>query len=1111
MHREISHTDPAFESKSNAPLYLTTGVLALLMVLDLAPRFAAWLGVPGLAPWSPELGGYRYAFFAAILGSVRVVLGAVESLLEGKMGADLALAIACMAALLINEPLVAAEVVFIGLIGECLEAFTFDRTRLALHRIVEVFPVRCWKLVEGQETRVLTRDLQVGDRIVVKPGAKVPVDGVIVDGRSAVDLSALTGESLPVDKNVGDEILAGSLNQFGSLTIEAKKVAEQTVAGKVIEMTSRALKDKANLERTADVLSRWFLPLVLGLAAITFIASLAYFGTTWFRPSGIRMNLRQAVGLSLYPTLSVLVVACPCALILATPAAIIAALGRLAGTGILIKSGAALEKLAKVGAIAFDKTGTITEGKLEIGSLYPLLGTSADDLLRWAASAEQASEHPLAQVVVREAKKRNLTLASLRDFSALPGAGVEARTESETLLVGNRRLLEERGIALSSEAEEVLKSLDQDGQTPLLVVRNQSIVGILGARDRVRPELAGLLEDLGKLDIHPIVLLTGDRESVARAVTKDLPFSQIHAELMPSQKAEWIEKLRAKQNPPESDPGPNALVDPDRAFSYVAMIGDGINDAPALAKADVGIAIGSTGTDIAAEAGEIVLMGDPLRPLPLLIRLSRATVDIIKQNIYVFAFGVNIVGVVLTAWLWPWITPEGWFEQSPLAAVLYHQIGSFAVLLNSMRLLWFERPATNRAWTRVRQGLQDVDLWINRWSDWHEITHWFAEHTRTVVGIVALLMLLGFFVAGFTVIQANEVGVVKRFGQAVEDLPPGWHWRWPWPIEETVRVSQQIRTLEIGYREIAAKPNPQESLTWSTAHRRENRIGDEAMMITGDGNLVDLLVTIRYTISDPRTYLFEVKDPDDFLRSSAESVMRGMVASRPFNELLTLHRQGFQEEVAKRLTMRCHEFHPGGMGIRIEGVSVFDLHPPEAVVEAYYRVAQEMERRDQQVNLAQREAIRRLKDADAEKTKAISSAKAGYQEKVKQAEGEAMQFQARWEGRSKVGTEELWEFALSAAEEALRGEPVAEVEKRWQQRKREQELARRTLTDFHWYWNAIRNALAGREMLLVDTDQLKGQRNLLVADPELFRAPAPMILPGAASPRPPFRRPDDEP
>src|SRR5262245_10290118 len=320
MHREISHTDSAFQQERNVSLYLLTALLGLLIGLDLLPKFAGWLGIAGLRNWPREYFGYSPALIAAIIGGARILYTSVQGLMEGRIGADLALAIAAIAAILINEPLVAAEVVFIGMVGECLESFTFERTQRAIRKIVEVFPRRCWLLKDGQEVRVLTTELQPGDKVVVKPGARIPVDGLVLDGRSAVDVSALTGESLPIDKGPGDEVLAGSLNQFGALTIEAQRVAEKTVAGRVIELTARALKDKAPLERTADRLARYFLPVVLSLSTVTFLVGIL------INRDGGQRTLFEAARLSIDPPLALLVVACPCALILATPAAVVAAL-----------------------------------------------------------------------------------------------------------------------------------------------------------------------------------------------------------------------------------------------------------------------------------------------------------------------------------------------------------------------------------------------------------------------------------------------------------------------------------------------------------------------------------------------------------------------------------------------------------------------------------------------------------------------------------------------------------------------------------------------------------------------------------------------------------------
>ena len=586
-----------------------------------------------------------------------VLYGSLESLFEGKLGADLALAIACVAAILIGEPLVAAEVVLIGLIGECLESFTFARTQNAIRKLAELFPIRCWLLHGGQEVRVLVADVQVGDVVVVKPGAKVPVDGVVRDGRSAVDVSALTGESLPADKGPADEVLAGSVNQFGALTIVATRVREQTVAGRVLELTSKALKEKAPIERQADRLARWFLPAVLTLAALTFLANVVWYAGP-FRAEATRLGFAAATRLAVYPALAVLVVACPCALILATPAAVIAALGRLAGTGVLLKSGAALERLAGVTAFAFDKTGTLTEGKLELGGVLSVdPSISADELLTLAATAEQGSEHPLARLILQEAIRRNLPLDAVEEFAAHPGAGVRVRSAGRTLLVGTRRLLEEQGVTALRKPWLSWTSSTPTGKRRSWSRTDGQVLGAIGARDRIRPEAFGVLTELRACGITQISLLTGDRAAVARKVAAELGIDAVHAQLLPADKAAAVGGRQSAAGCGE----PSALPPADRQLP-TAFVGDGINDAPALARAAVGIAVGG-GADIAAEAGDIVLMGDPLRPLPLLLRLSRRTVEIIRQNIVIFAFGVNFVGIVLTGWLWPLFarSPE-WYE-----------------------------------------------------------------------------------------------------------------------------------------------------------------------------------------------------------------------------------------------------------------------------------------------------------------------------------------------------------------------------------------------------------------------------------------------------------------
>jgi P-type Cu+ transporter len=1127
MHREISHADEAFASESRLSLYLLTALLGLLIAADLWPLAATWLAGWGLSlpTWSNEVAGYRIALLAAVLGGARVLYGSLDSLLQGKVGADLALAIACVAAILVGEPLVAAEIVFIGMLGECLENLTFERTKKAVRRLAEVCPRRCWRVRDGREERVLTSQLAPGDRVVVKPGGRVPADGVVLEGRSAVDVSALTGESLPVDKGPGDEVLAGSLNQFGALTIEARRVAEQTVVGRVIEMTARALKDKAPLERTADRLARYFLPAVLGLALLTFLAGLVLHGAGWFRPlDSPRLTLDQAARLAIYPALSVLVVACPCALILATPAAVIAALGRLAGTGVLIKGGSALERLAGVDSFVFDKTGTLTEGRLELGEVVPVEGIPPADVLRAAAVAEQRSEHPLARLIVQEALSRGLALEPVEEFQAFPGSGVTARSASGRLLVGNRRLLEEQGVSLPPGAGALLERLDASGQSALLVCRDGVLLGAVGARDRVRPEAEAVLEELRRLGVAHVAMLTGDREAAARAVAEKLRLPEYHAELLPQQKAEFVAGWQAEGR-------------------KVAVVGDGINDAPALARADVGLAVGGSGADVAAEAGDVVLMiasptasiarpavPDPaippeattteptsptqppnhpttqppvgaLRSLPLLLRLSRETVRIVRQNILIFAFGVNAAGILLTAWLWPLLAPAGWYETGPVAAVLYHQLGSLAVLLNSMRLLWFERAGQAAAPGRWPARLRALNDWLDRRFDLDEGLHWLSHHWRTALAALAVLFGVGVALSGLTVVGPDEVAVVRRFGRPLpEDLGPGLHWRWPWFVESVTKVKPaRVYTVEIGFRSVGGGSGAS-ARGWSTVHGGDGvlREPDEAVMITGDGNLLEVQGSVRYTIARPRVYLFEVADAPAVLRDLAESVLRETVAARSMADLLTAQRGAFQKEVLRRLEDRCAAYSPPGLGVRVEGVALHDLHPPLEVVQSYDEVTRAMQGRDERVNRAEAERTRLVKSQQAKSAQLVRQAEAEAYEKVQLALARQDEFLARYRARSQLPPAEEWALVRDAVLMGLGGKSSAEVEKECRRRRGEAKARQEALADFRLYWTQLGGALAGRPKVLID-GKVPARRHLWMLPFQPL--PPPSAMPERAPPR----------
>lgn len=1082
MHREISHTDDPFRTESPLGLYLLTAIIGGLLAADLWPLLAGGLRTQGIETysWPREFYGFRYALIAAVIGGARILYGSLEALFEGRVGADLALAIATLAAILIKEPLVAAEVVFIGLAGECLEAFTFARTQNALGKLAALFPKRCWVLRDGVEVRTFTSDVILGDRVVVKPGGHIPIDGVVIDGRSAVDTSALTGESLPADKGPGDEVLAGCVVQNGTLTIEARKVAKQTVAGQVIELTAQALKDKAPLERYADRLARYFLPAVLALALLTFAGNVFIQLNSTPVPGTSKPSLRAAANAAVYPALAVLVVACPCALILATPAAVIAALGRLAGTGVLIKGGSALERLADVTAFAFDKTGTLTEGKLELGDVVPI-GATSEELLTIAAAAEQGSEHPLARVILAAAQNRGLTLPGIADFRAHPGGGVSATVGGAAVLVGNQRLFEEAGISVSPEARVALERLDTAGETSLLVAKDGVVLGAIGARDKVRPEAAEVLAELRALGIARVALLTGDREAVARSVADQVPFTDVHAGLLPNQKAEIV----------AGGPAPSAT----------AFVGDGINDAPALARARVGIAIGS-GTDIAAEAGDIVLMGEPLKPLPLLVRLSRETVRIIRQNIIVFGFAVNLIGVVLTGWLWPLFatSPEA-YQQAPLVGVLYHQLGSLLVLLNSMRLLAFERTATTGALARVRGAAKAVDGWIERFS-LDELLHRLTHRWKSISAGLAIIALFAWLSTSFAIVAAGEVGIVQRFGRATSDLEPGLHLRWPWPIESVARIRPgEVRTVEVGFRSLpedrrarrAIQPNG--GNTWTSGHSDGvARLTDEAVMITGDGDLVELLATIRYHVAEPRKFLFGVADTDSMLRSTAEAVLRELVAGRRFQEMLTTRRADLERDALGRLRRRIHALAEGGIGVALDGFTLHDLHPPPEVVNSYHAVAQAIQERDRVINEAEAESLRLKRRAEEEADRVLRRAAAEAHTRRESAKADRDAFLAWHAVRNALAPDEEAMLAAERDRRVKAGESIAAVEKE-QSALRERTLTdRRLLIEQRLTMQAVVDVLKSRDKVMVDAPDVPGRRHLFLVDPDLLRMPS-LVVP----------------
>jgi Cu+-exporting ATPase len=544
---------------------------------------------------------------------------------------------------------VAAAIVTLILLGNLLQARATARTRGAIKALIGLSPRTARVERDGHETDVPIEDVRVGDLVLVRPGEKVPVDGVVEDGSSSVDESMLTGEPLPVTKGSGDTVIGATLNTTGAFRFRATRVGADTVLQQIVRLVQRAQGSKAPIQRLADRISGVFVPVVLCLAVVTFVV--------WFDLSSPETRLSQA----LFTSVAVLIIACPCALGLATPTAIMVGTGRGAQAGILIKGGEALERAHRITAVVLDKTGTVTEGKPTVTDVRPAPGFTEPELIRLAASAERQSEHPLAIAITRAAADRRLELATPQKFVAVAGHGIEAEIDDRQVFVGNERLLTDRGIPIE---EAVPAGLTAAGKTTVFVAADGRFAGAIAIADRPKPEARSAIAGL-KSDGLTVVMLTGDTARTAEAIARDVGIDRAIADVLPADKGKAIAALQAEGQ-------------------VVAMVGDGINDAPALAQADVGIAMG-TGTDVAIETADITLVKGDLRGVERAIALSRATMRTVKQNLF-FAFAYNVLGIPLAAGVLYPLT--GWLL-SPIIASAAMALSSVSVVTNALRLRGF--------------------------------------------------------------------------------------------------------------------------------------------------------------------------------------------------------------------------------------------------------------------------------------------------------------------------------------------------------------------------------------------------------------------------------------
>lgn len=543
----------------------------------------------------------------------------------------------------------AGVIITLILLGKALEAVSKGKTSEAIKKLMGLAPKTALVIQDGKEVIIPVEEVEVGDTLIVKPGEKIPVDGDVVVGHTAIDESMLTGESMPVEKKIGDSIYAASINGNGMIHFKATKVGADTALAQIIKLVEDAQGSKAPIAQLADIVSGYFVPIAFLIALLS--------ATAWFI-SG------QSLTFSLTIFIAVLVIACPCALGLATPTAIMVGTGKGAENGILIKGGEALETAHKVNTIIFDKTGTITEGKPTVTDILTTSNFTREVILQIAASAEKGSEHPLGEAIVRSAVSENLEILPLEVFDAIPGYGIAVTINGSNILLGNRKLIVRDNIDLSAFESESDRLADE-GKTPMYIAIDKKLAGIIAVADIVKPSSARAIKKLHSMGIE-VAMITGDNKKTAHAIARQVGIDRVLAEVLPQDKASEVKKLQALGR-------------------IVAMVGDGINDAPALVQADIGIAIGS-GTDVAMESADIVLMRSDLMEVPTALQLSKSTIRNIKQNLF-WAFGYNILGIPVAAGV---LYIFGGPTLNPILAAAAMSLSSISVLTNALRLKSFK-------------------------------------------------------------------------------------------------------------------------------------------------------------------------------------------------------------------------------------------------------------------------------------------------------------------------------------------------------------------------------------------------------------------------------------
>jgi len=627
----MSEVSPT-HSKSSVKTKLQRNWRQLLFLVCVTLAFTSWIS--GLLSLWPTYLSDAVALAAALAGGIPIIVVGLNALLHKDLDVDFLASIAIVAALVIGQFLAAAVVALMLTGGAILEDYTSRRTSRAIEKLLESAPKVARVRRNGDEIEVPIEDVALDEIVLVKPGEKIPVDGIVTKGHASINQAPITGESIAVEKTQGNQVLTGTIVELGALEIKVTKIGEDTTFARIIRLIREGQENRAHVEKIADRYARYFGPAILGIAALAFI---------------ITRDVIIAV--------STLVIACPCALTLATPTAVVASIGNAAKKGILIRGGAALETTGKVDAVVLDKTGTLTLGKPKVMDVTSFEGRTEAQVIALAAVAEKFSEHSFSKAILEKAKELGITAADPTDFEVMPGEGVKSHLNTTEILVGNDKFLKRFEIELPAQAERFLRKQYSLGRTSVFVCENRSIIGLISIADVPRDGVARSISNLRSEGIKRVVMLTGDKASPALSVAEQAGISDVESDLLPEQKVDYVKRLRGEGH-------------------RVMMVGDGINDAPALASAHVGVAMGKIGADVAIETADIVLMSDDLSKVSKIIMLGKKTLNMIKQNI-ALAMVVNILGILLAV--------RG--DISPIIAAAIHEGNALFVVLNSARLL----------------------------------------------------------------------------------------------------------------------------------------------------------------------------------------------------------------------------------------------------------------------------------------------------------------------------------------------------------------------------------------------------------------------------------------